>query len=207
MVNIADPLAYCAHDLEDALNAGYLQYEEIEQYENSLVQRVIEECRRRYPGYRKGDKIIKARLIVRTLIETTNVLVIEETNRNASRFRIESVEGARKTSVDIVSCPVRDLEDFNRLKQFLFERVYKSPQVCIMNEKGKMILSRMFEHLEKRPEMLPRNFKSRFDRAPDEGGKKRVIGDYISGMTDRYAMDMYQMMFEPYEKVMFEFRG
>jgi len=48
VVNIADPLAYCAHDLEDALNAGYLQYEEIEQYENSLVQRVIEECRRRY---------------------------------------------------------------------------------------------------------------------------------------------------------------
>jgi len=55
------------------------------------------------------------------LIETTNVLVIEETNRNASRFRIESVEGARKTSVDIVSCPGRDLEDFNRLKQFLLK--------------------------------------------------------------------------------------
>jgi dGTPase len=33
-----------------------------------------------------------------------------------------------------------------------------------------------------------------------------VIADYISGMTDRYAMDLYQMMFEPYEKVMFEFR-
>ena len=34
IVNIADPLAYCAHDLEDALNAGYLQFEEIESYEN-----------------------------------------------------------------------------------------------------------------------------------------------------------------------------
>jgi len=208
VVNLADPLAYCAHDLEDALNAGYLLYEEIEQLnENSLVQKILEECRRRYLGYGKGDKIIKARLLVRTLIETTNVLVIEETKRNASRFKIESVEEARKTSVDIVSCPVGDWEDFKRLKQFLFEKVYQSPQVCIMNEKGKMILSRIFEHLEKRPEMLPRNFKSRFDRAPDEGGKKRVIGDYISGMTDRYAMDLYQMMFEPYEKVMFEFRG
>ncbi len=207
VVNIADPLAYCAHDLEDALNAGYLRYEEIEQYENSLVQRVLKECRKRYTGYREGDNTIKARLLVRTLIETTNVLVIEETNRNASRFKIESVEDARKASVDIVSCPVRDWEDFNGLKQFLFERVYTSPQVCIMNEKGKMILSKMFEHLEKKPEMLPKHFKSRFDRAPDEGSKKKAIGDYISGMTDRYAMDLYQMMFEPYEKVMFEFRG
>jgi dGTPase len=207
VVNIADPLAYCAHDLEDALNAGYLQYEEIERYDNFLVQKVVEECRKRYPGYKEGDNIIRARLLVRTLIEKTNVLVIEETNRNASRFKVESVEDARKTSTDIVSCPVGDLEDFNRLKQFLFERVYKSPQVCIMNEKGKMILGRMFEHLEKSPEMLPRNFKLRFDRAPNEGGKKRIIGDYISGMTDRSAMDLYQMMFEPYEKVMFEFRG
>jgi len=54
--------------------------------------------------------------------------------------------------------------------------------------------------------MLPRIFRDRFERAPEGAGKRRVIGDYLSGMTDRYAMDLYQMMFEPYEKIMFEFR-
>ena len=50
IVNIADPLAYCAHDLEDALNAGYLQFEEIEAYENPLVQRFLKQCRSEVSG-------------------------------------------------------------------------------------------------------------------------------------------------------------
>jgi dGTPase len=64
----------------------------------------------------------------------------------------------------------------------------------------------LFEHLEKKPEMLPRSYLSAFEKAKSKTDKRRVIADYISGMTDRYAMDLYQMMFEPYEKVMFEFR-
>ena len=106
--------------------------------------------------------------------------------------------------MDIVSAPIHDWKNFQEIKKFLFEKVYKSPQVCIMNEKGRWIITRMFEHFKKRPEMLPRSFKTRFEKAIKRKDKRRVITDYISGMTDRYAMDLYQMMFEPYEKVMFE---
>lgn len=206
IVNIADPLAYCAHDLEDALNAGYLQFEEIEAYENPLVQKFLRQCQARYPGFESAVKIIKSRLLVRTIIETTNLLVIEETGKNILKFKIHSVETARKTDADMVAAPQKDWEDFKDLKRFLFQRVYQSPQVCIMNEKGRLILKRIFEHLERKPEMLPRNFRSRLENASDRAEKRRVIGDYLSGMTDRYAMDLYQMMFEPYEKIMFEFR-
>jgi dGTPase len=75
-----------------------------------------------------------------------------------------------------------------------------------MNEKGRMIISRIFHHLEEKPDMLPGAFKFRFKRIRNKKARLRVIADYISGMTDRYAMDLYQMMFEPYEKVMFGFR-
>ncbi len=206
IVNIADPLAYCAHDLEDALNAGYLHFEEIEHYENPLVQRFLEQCRRNYSGFEKAGKIVKSRLLVRTIIETTNVMVIEETGRNIAGFAIHSVGDARRTDADLVAAPQRDWENFQDLKRFLFQRVYQSPQVCIMNEKGRLILKRIFAHLERKPEMLPRHFRNRFEKTPEKREKRRVIGDYISGMTDRYAMDLYQMMFEPYEKIMFEFR-
>jgi dGTPase len=206
IVNIADPLAYCAHDLEDALNAGYLQFEEIEAYENPLVRRFLEQCRRKYPGFDKAGKAIKSRLLVRTIIETTNLLVIEETGKNIAGLGIHSVDGARKTDADMVAAPRKEWHDFKDLKGFLFQRVYQSPQVCIMNEKGKLIIRRIFEHLEKKPEMLPRYFRTGFEKAPDKIGRRRVIADYLSGMTDRYAMDLYQMMFEPYEKIMFEFR-
>jgi dGTPase len=207
IVNIADPLAYCAHDLEDALNAGFLTIEEVETYPNALVQKIIADILIKYHAFRVLDKTIKARIFVRQLIDATNIMVIEETLRNIKKYRIKSVEDVRKTDIDVVSAPIKDWEDFSQLKQFLFERVYRSPQVCIMNEKGKLIIKRLFEHLERRPEMLPKNIKLRYDKASDNNNKRKIIADYISGMTDRYAMDLYQMMFEPYEKVMFEFRS
>ena len=103
----------------------------------------------------------------------------------------------------MVTAPEKDWEDFKALKRFLFEHVYKSPQVCIMNEKGRLILTRIFGHLEKRPEMLPKALFARIGKAGAGPSNRRVIVDYLSAMTDRYAMDLYQMMFEPYEKVMF----
>ena len=54
IVNIADPLAYCAHDLEDALNAGYLSMNDILDMRNPLVDRVLNKCREHYPGFDRG---------------------------------------------------------------------------------------------------------------------------------------------------------
>lgn len=209
VVNIADPLAYCAHDLEDALNAGYLDYEddiEAEGHNNPLLNKVIEKSKASFDNFERVEKVTKARMLVRSLIDVTNIMVMEETKKNIERFRIQSVEDVRKTNIGIVAAPVQEWEYFKRFKQFLFDRVYRSPQVCIMNEKGKLILLKMYDHIERRPEMLPKAHLSRFKKAANKTEQRRIIADYISGMTDRYAMDLYQMMFEPYEKVMFEFR-
>ena len=206
VVNVADPLAYCAHDIEDALNAGYLSMLEIKSMGNPLIDRVLAKCRERYSGFENLDTTKQARLLVRTLIEKTNIAAIEKTTENLTNHKIASVDDARKIDAAIVSAPVKDMEDFEKLQQFLMENVYRKPQVCILNEKGKLIIHRIFKHLVKRPEMLPKSFKISYEMAQDSKDKCRVIADYISGMTDRYAMDLYQMMFEPYEKVMFEFR-
>jgi dGTPase len=206
IVNIADPLAYCAHDLEDALNAGFLSINDIPDMRNPLVDRVFNKCRGHYPGFDGTDTIIRARLLVRTLIEETNIMVIQQTHENLRRFKIKTIQDVRKENFSIVSAPTGDWDNFNHLKKFLFENVYQRPQVCIMNEKGRMIISRIFNHLEKNPNMLPGSFKLRYGQAANKKTGRRVIADYLAGMTDRYAMDLYQMMFEPYEKVMFGFR-
>jgi dGTPase len=206
VVNIADPLAYCAHDLEDALNAGFLSIKTINELDNPLVQRVFQKCRTHYDGFEEGGTIIQARLLVRTLIEETNVMVITRTLARIDQYGIKSREQVWKTAGPLVTAPEKDWEDFKALKRFLFKNVYKSPQVCIMNEKGRLILTRIFRHLEKRPEMLPKALFARIEKAGAGPALRRAIMDYISGMTDRYAMDLYQMMFEPYEKVLFGFR-
>jgi len=204
-VNMADPLAYCAHDLEDALNAGYLTVEEIRGMGNPLIDRILAKCSKHH-DFNASDTVLQSRLLVRTLIEEANVLVIEQTMKNLAAYHIGAVEDARQMDMDIVSMPDDEWRDFEKIKSYLFEHVYRKPQVCIMNEKGKLILSRIFAHLEKNPKMLPPIFKARFEAETGKAERRRVIADYIAGMTDRYAMDMYKMMFEPYEKVMFEFR-
>jgi dGTPase len=206
IVNIADPLAYCAHDLEDALNAGYLSINYIQDMRNPLVDRVVNKCRERYPGFDGTGTIIRARLLVRTLIEETNIMVIKQTHENLRRMKIKTLQDVRSKKLPVVTAPDRDWRHFNQLKKFLFDNVYNRPQVCIMNEKGRLILSRIFHHLEEKPEMLPGVYKSRFSQTRQKKTRRRVIADYLSGMTDRYAMDLFQMMFEPYEKVMFGFR-
>jgi len=204
-VNIADPVAYCAHDLEDALNARYLTLEEIKEMKNPLIDRILDKCSSNQE-FNDSDTVLKSRLLVRTLIEEANILVIEQTRKNLEAYHISAVEDARPIDMDMVCMPADEWQNFEKIKSYLFDHVYKKPQVCIMNEKGKLIIRRIFEHLEKKPEMLPIPLNKSFKKEVSRTGKRRIISDYIAGMTDRYAMDLYKMMFEPYEKVMFEFR-
>ncbi len=206
IVNIADPLAYCAHDLEDALNAGFVSIEDIQGLNNPLIERVWRKCRRRYSGIDQAGTVIRSRLLVRTLIEETNIMVIRQTRENLRRLGIQTLADVRRQPKPLVEAPSGDEEHFNRLREYLMKNVYQRPQVCILNEKGRMILSRIFKHLEGKPEMLPVPHRGRFEKAVQRQEQRRVLADYLAGMTDRYAMDLYQMMFEPYERVMFEFR-
>ena len=202
---MADPLAYCAHDLEDALNAGYLTLVEIRKMKNPLIDRILEKCSMNHE-FNDSDMVLQSRLLVRTLIEEANILVIEQTMKNLETYRINTAEDARPIGIDMVCMPADEWHNFEKIKSYLFDHVYRRPQVCIMNEKGKLILSRIFVHLEANPGMLPPIFKERINGQTSKTVTRRVIAEYIAGMTDRYAMDLYKMMFEPYEKVMFGFR-
>ena len=170
MVNIADPLAYCAHDLEDALNAGYLGISDARDMDNPLMNKVLKKCTGQFSNFLVSDTVLQSRLLVRTLIEEANVMVIRETRRNLEQYKINSVDDARRTAMDIVAAPAADWEDFNLLKDYLYDNVYKKAQVCIMNEKGKLVVRRMFEHLEKAPEMMPGHWRTRYTQAGNRAG-------------------------------------
>jgi len=205
-VNIADPLAYCAHDLEDALNAGFLAMEDIRGMGIPLVDRILRKCEEKYRQFETLGTILQARLLVRTLIEEANILVLEETSKNLNYYKIHTAEEARRLDRDLVAAPVEVRRDFDALKAYLFDNVYKRPQVWIMNEKGKIIVRRIFGHIEKSPMMMPLHHRARYGAATSREARRRAIVDYIASMTDRYAMDLYKMMFAPYEKIMFQFR-
>lgn len=65
-----------------------------------------------------------------------------------------------------------------------------------------MIIENLFNKFEKNPRILPKRTFVKYQKAKKEKERKIVLCDFISGMTDKYAMDFYQQLFEPYERVM-----
>ena len=83
------------------------------------------------------------------------------------------------------------------LREFLISNLYQHYRVVRMSNKAYRFITSLFNIYLDRPEQLPPTTLARLDM----DDKKRVICDYIAGMTDRYALDEYKKFFEPYERV------
>ena len=79
------------------------------------------------------------------------------------------------------------------LKDFLFTNMYRHYRVVRMQQKAERVLTELFNAYIREPAMLPNQFQSQID----EKGKERTICDYLAGMTDRFAVDEYQRLFDP----------
>lgn len=79
------------------------------------------------------------------------------------------------------------------LRDFLFKNVYLNPIAKSEDEKAQELLYRLFEYYEKYPEKMP----ALFYRNTEKESVKRCVCDYVSGMTDRYAIDLYKKLFIP----------
>jgi dGTPase len=87
-----------------------------------------------------------------------------------------------------------DMARRNRqLKDFLFNNLYRHYRVVRMATKAEQIVNRIFEAYHAEPSMLPTHIQSQVE----ERGLERTICDYIAGMTDRFAIDEYQKLFDP----------
>jgi len=81
----------------------------------------------------------------------------------------------------------------NAFRDFMFENVYLSGPAKTEDEKAKDLLRALLEHFEKQPERMPSEYK----RIVEQDGVRRAVADYVSGMTDRYAFDMFTTLFIP----------
>ena len=84
------------------------------------------------------------------------------------------------------------------LKDFLMRELYRNYRVVRMSDKAKRFITELFKIYLNSPQQLPEETAGRIKSTEDT---RRVICDYIAGMTDRYALDEYKKLFDPYEKV------
>jgi dGTPase len=202
IVDIADVMAYCAHDMEDAFEAGYISIDQVDDLKNPLWQDVRRQADYYIKCYNIKDPLIENRLVIRYFISTLNLDVMKHTQQSLKLWNVNSVDDVQNLEQPLVSLSPQMNEPFNNIREFLLEEVYNSSRVLIMTRKARNMIKKMFNTLLNDPRRLPSRTYHHFR---DEG--KRAIADFIAGMTDRYALDFYEMMFNPRERVMPVYRN
>lgn len=185
LANIADELAYNFHDLDDGLRANLLTLEQLEEVE--IIRTQLKIIRNKYP-HLSGRRLHKE--LVRHLINASIYELIESSQANIKSTKII-------TAYDVKSAPAiirYSDEHYNlqrELKKFLMKNLYKHYSVMQLRFKAEKVLRSLFDAFISDAALLPDQFKNRI--AID--GHARVVADYISGMTDRYAFRQYNRLF------------
>jgi len=179
VVDAADSIAYDAHDADDALEIGLLQLNEL--LEVPLWREAKDRVGRRFA---KLDDRQLRRAIVHEVIEWQVSDVLGEAAREIAKRRIKSVNDVR--SAPIVVRPSRELaEKKSGLEQFLFDTVYRHPDVLSIRAPSQQALREMHDLFVSKPDELPPKFK----KLANSVGTHRAAADYLAGMTDRFAME------------------
>ncbi len=192
IINIADEIAYNNHDIDDALEAGFISFEQLRTVD--LCREMIERVEKKYPALAAHKKKHQT---ISTLIGYLINDVVASSEELIRHYRVNSLEDVRSANAVMISYSPR-VEDASRvLKTFLEEQVYRHYKVERMRIKAERYVSVLFETYRKNPTLLPGKYQEKVR----EDDCARVICDYIAGMTDRYALDEYKKLFEPYERV------
>jgi dGTPase len=184
VVDAADSIAYDAHDADDALELGLLKAADL--LNVPLWQEACSRVEQRTPALSDYQR---RRAIVHETIDWQVSDVIENTLRLLAENEIDSVEAVRRSAPIVL--PSRTLlEKKVNLERFLFDKVYRHPRVLAEREPAQRALREIFELLTNEPEKLPAKFR----RLAELEGVPRATGDYLAGMTDRFALDEHQRL-------------
>ena len=202
IVNIADSLAFAAHDLDDALRVGLVIWEELQNAKIPLINEIMNAIAAEEKKAGQFSLQLKTFRLNRHLINRFNTNLIIQTQTNLTESKLNSTAEIRAMEQPVVSLSSECDYNLKLLIEFLYNQVYKHPTVLMMAEKGKMILEKLFRRFEHNPKLLPASLQLKGQNIEDKGNLALLIGDYLACLTDRQAMDIYEMMFEPYTKVM-----
>jgi dGTPase len=190
IANYADEIAYNAHDLDDGLRAHLFTPEQLDDL--ALWREFREEV-----GWHNGAfTTLDRREVIRELIGAFVTDVIFTTSRILEENGIDSPEGVQTFKENVVRYSPEMGRKVRELKDFLYENMYRHYRLIRMQVKAERFVSELFQAYAHQPMMLPEETQNRLETAPSE----RVICDYIAGMTDRYALEEWEKLFDPYRK-------
>lgn len=191
IANLADEIAYDAHDIDDGLRADLFPVEDLATL--AIWPGLVEGI-----GWPEGEPFnsLIRRELVRELIGQSVVDVLQQTNATLVANDIDTPAKVQAHPTNVVGYSPDFGAKVRELKAFLYERMYRHYRLVRMQVKAERFISELFEAYMREPRMLPEDTQARLDESP----LPRVIADYIAGMTDRYALQEWEKLFDPYSR-------
>ncbi len=190
IANVADELAYTTHDLDDGLRSGMLTPQMLEGV--SLWEILRESFNWRGPLLNDMERHRMIRHLVGLLVTD----MVGQTDTRLRESKVNSVKDIQKLKQNVVSYAEETQRRNRELKDFLYKKLYRHHRVVRMQVKAERIISDLFNAYRSEPAILPEHVQFFIEKR----GLERTICDHIAGMTDRYAVEEHQKLFNPTEK-------
>ncbi len=193
LCNLADEIAYNAHDIDDGVRSGLLCIDQLKDV--PLVNGFLQQALHEHPQL--ADAKNQRRLLYETirLMLSAQVYAVIHASQEALRAASPTTADAARAMSGLISFDATMRSQSFALKQFLRENLYRHPKVMHTTGQAKQIVRDLFLRYMAKPDAMAANFHAKA-LAEGEGasGLARTVADYIAGMTDRFAMREHERM-------------
>ena len=186
----ADDIAYDAHDIDDGLRAGLFKVDDLKVM--PLTADIIAEIDKHYPVL---DDDRRGAELVRELISYMINAVMSEAGKRLEAAKPQSAHDVRLYDRPLVAFSPPVAQEEAAIKAFLKQRMYRHKRVMRVMGEAEQILFELFARYQETPGDLPAEWVEETERET-EGGRARRIGNFIAGMTDRFALMEHQRLFD-----------
>lgn len=195
LANLADEIAYNNHDIDDGLRARLLTIEQLR--EASLFRSHHDDVLARHPNISAKQQRFET---TRRIINAQVADLVEHSRQLLLRAKPVDIRDVRARSKPLIAYGEEMRESIVELKRFLYQNLYMHHQVYRVTTKAKRVIRELFDAFFSDPRLMPPDSFSQAEQAAKQQGKSgraRIVADYIAGMTDRFAIDEHERLFDP----------
>ena len=185
---ISDDVAYNSHDLGDGLRAGFFNLSDIKSL--PIIDEAYEFIDKKYKAVNYKTKCHE---VIRHFLNKLVTGLIEESSKRLELVQEKNFYNCKDQESKLINFSKKTNDEMEIISKFLFENMYRNKVVLFEKEKCSLVVKELFDIFNDDPNLLPKEWQEKIDSEVLEN-PKRIIGDYISGMTDRFAINLHKQL-------------